>query len=122
MILLDGNSTTPEFYFLPDYPIGQDLQIITFFTLRLIDDETQKVTTYNNNFNVENDFVKYSDSSLALLGNEKYYTMTVELSSSNKIVYRDKIFKTTQSAGIKYNNNTNQFVEADSGNNDYIIL
>jgi hypothetical protein len=125
MIVINANDSTPRITILPNVYVPAFVDGISGYYLEFIDDETQTAYEFGNgqNFNISGDFFQIDiDNSNDDLKPEKYYTMRMINSSSKKIVYRDKAFVTTQSQGVKYNNNENQYVSADSGNNDYIVI
>lgn len=125
MIVVNANDSTPKITILPKINIPAFIDGVTGYELEFIDDETQEVFVFGagENFQVDGDFIEIDiDNSNEDLKPEKYYTMRMKNSSSNKVVYRDKAFVTKQSQGVKYNNNKDQYKEADTGNNDYILL
>tara|TARA_B110001452_G_scaffold266033_1_gene271922 strand:+ start:2886 stop:3263 length:378 start_codon:yes stop_codon:yes gene_type:complete len=125
MIVINANDATPTITILPNINVSAFVDGISGYFLEFIDDETQDVFTFGNgqNFEIEADFFQIDiNNSNGDLKAEKYYTMRMINSTTNLVVYRDKAFVTTQTQGIKYNNNENQFVPANSGNNDYILL
>ncbi len=74
-------------------------------------------------FDINGDFFQIDiNNSNDDLKAEKYYTLRMKRSSDDKVVYRDKAFVTNQTQAVKYNNNQDQYKEADTGNNDYILL
>ena len=123
MIVINANDATPKITILPNVYVPAFVDGISGYFLEFIDDETQDVFTFNGMFQIEGDFfeidINNSNDDLKL---EKYYTMRMINSTTKKVVYRDKAFVTDQAQGVKYNNNENQYVSADSGNNDYIVI
>jgi len=125
MIVINANDSTPRITILPNIYVSAFVDGISGYYLEFIDDETQEVFTFNSGqiFEIEGDFFATDiDNSNDDLKPEKYYTMRMKRSSDDLVVYRDKAFITAQSQGVKYNNNENQYVSADSGNNDYIVI
>ena len=112
-----------SFFFLPSEPVTLTNDALMPWYAELIDDETQEITTLNGGIKSFKDFVKVNGGSTLLnLPTEKYYTLRIKTNSADRVVYRDKIFRTTQSTGVKYDNNKDQYIKADTGNNDYILL
>lgn len=125
MIVVNANDSTPEITILPKINVPAFVDGITGYYLEFIDDETQEVFEFANGgmFNINGDFFQINiDNSNEDLKPEKYYTMRMKRSSDKKVFYRDKAFVTTQTTAVKYNNNKDQYKEADTGNNDYILL
>jgi len=125
MIVINANDATPTITILPNVYVSAFVDGISGYFLEFIDDETQDIFTFGSGqvFEIEADFFQIDiNNSNGDLKAEKYYTMRMINSTTNLVVYRDKAFVTTQTQGIKYNNNENQYVSADSGNNDYILL
>lgn len=125
MIVINANDSTPTITILPNVYVPAFVDGISGYYLEFIDDETQTAYEFGNgeNFDIDGDFFQIDiNNSNDDLKPEKYYTMRMINSSSKKIVYRDKAFVTAQSQGVKYNNNLDKYVSADSGNNDYIVI
>jgi hypothetical protein len=125
MIVIDPTDLTPPITILPNINIPAFIDGVTGYYLEFIDDETQEVFEFSNgeNFQVEGDFITTNiDNTNGDLKADKYYTLRMKNSSNKLVVYRDKAFVTDQSMGVKYNNNEKQYVSADSGNNDYIVI
>ena len=109
---------------MPNLSIAEGVTEFTNLKIELIDDETQGlITITGGDFEVDADFVKYDlTKNWDQIKIEKFYTMRVKQTSNDFVVYRDKIYKTTQVSNKKYDNNVDQYVFADSGNNDYITI
>jgi len=123
MIVLNKNLANPVIRFLPFYNIPKNATSIADLEVRLIDDETQTEYTYTTITNsVVGDFVEHTFNDTSNIIEDKYYTLRVVRTDTNKVIYRDKLFATTQTGNTKFDNNVNQYTPADSGNNDYIIL
>lgn len=123
MIVLNKNLANPVIRFLPIYDIPSGTSAISDLEVQLIDDETQTKYTYTNVTNaVSGDFVEHTFNDTSNIIEDKYYTLRVLRTDTNKVIYRDKLFATTQTGNTKFDNNVNQYTPADSGNNDYIIL
>ena len=93
--------------------------------MEFIDDETQEIFTFGNGgtFEIEGDFFQIDiNNSNGDLKAEKYYTLRMIKSTTKKVVYRDKAFVTSQNPTVKYDNNKDQYIKANTGNNDYILL
>jgi hypothetical protein len=125
MIVINANDSTPTITILPNVYVPAFVDGIGGYYLEFIDDETQTAYEFGNGdiFQIDGDFFQINiNNSNNDLKPEKYYTMRMINSTSKKIVYRDKAFVTAQNQGVKYNNNENQYVSANSGNNDYIVI
>ena len=124
MIVLNANAGSKYIYFLPNLSIAEGVTEFTNLKIELIDDETQGlITITGGDFEVDADFVKYDlTKNWDQIKIEKFYTMRVKQTSNDFVVYRDKIYKTTQVSNKKYDNNVDQYVFSDSGNNDYITI
>lgn len=126
MIVFNSNNNTDKLYILPLINISAGVDEISGYTLELVDDETKKKYDFvpdSGFWQVEGDFLTILvDNSTNILKDEKYYTMRVKRNVDQYVVYRDKLFVTKQINNVKYDNNKDQYVPADTGNNDYIIL
>lgn len=124
MYVINGNIENPSIVILPNILVAKGVTEING-KLEFIDDETQTKYEFDGLFTIDGDFfVLEIDNSIPTLKAEKYYTMRM-YDEFSKVVYRDKAFVSTQQDPInqkKYDNNEAQYVEADSGNNDYIVL
>jgi hypothetical protein len=125
MIVVNATDSTPTITILPKINVSYEVDGIGGYYLEFIDDETQEVFTFGNGdvFDINGDFFQIDiNNSNDDLKAEKYYTLRMKRSSDDKVVYRDKAFVTNQTQAVKYNNNQDQYKEADTGNNDYILL
>jgi len=133
MIVFNSNLETDYLALLPLIGIPAFVDEISGYTLELVDDETTKKQTFTSGSNgimeVQGDFLVFElvngidpITGLKKLKDEKYYTMRLTKDSNSKTYYRDKLFVTKQVYGQKYNNNKDEYVPADTGGNEYIIL
>jgi len=125
MIVVNATDNTPTITILPKINVPAFVDGIGGYYLEFIDDETQEVFIFGNGdvFEINGDFFQIDiNNSNGDLKAEKYYTMRMKRSANDYVVYRDKAFVTSQTQAVKYNNNQDQYKEADTGNNDYILL
>ena len=124
MYIINGNIENPSIVILPNILVPKGVTEING-KLEFIDDETQTKYEFNGLFTIKGDFfVLEIDNSTPTLKTEKYYTMRM-YDDLGVVVYRDKAFVSTQQDSPnqeKYDNNEGEYIEADSGNNDYIVL
>ncbi len=124
MYVINGNIENPSIVILPNILVPKGVTEING-KLEFIDDETQTKYEFDGLFTIDGDFfVLEIDNSNPTLKAEKYYTMRM-YNDLGVVVYRDKAFVSTQQDNPnqeKYDNNEGEYIEADSGNNDYIVL
>ncbi len=124
MYVINGNIENPSIVILPNILVPKGVTEING-KLEFIDDETQTKYEFDGLFTIDGDFfVLEIDNSNPTLKAEKYYTMRM-YNDLDVVVYRDKAFVSTQQDNPnqeKYDNNEGEYIEADSGNNDYIVL
>ena len=124
MYIINGNIENPSIVILPNILVPKGVTEING-KLEFIDDETQTKYEFNGLFTIKGDFfVLEIDNSTPTLKTEKYYTMRM-YDDLGVVVYRDKAFVSTQQDSPnqeKYDNNEGEYIEANSGNNDYIVL
>jgi hypothetical protein len=125
MIVVNATDNTPTITILPKIKVTYEVDGISGYYLEFIDDETQEIFTFGSGdtFEIEGDFFQIDiNNSNGDLKAEKYYTLRMINSTTKKVVYRDKAFVTSQNPTVKYDNNKDQYIKADTGNNDYILL
>lgn len=124
MYVINGNIENPSIVILPNILVPKGVTEIQG-KLEFIDDETQTKYEFDGLFTIDGDFLVLEiDNSTPTLKTEKYYTMRM-YDDLGVVVYRDKAFVSTQQDSPnqkKYDNNEGEYIEADSGNNDYIVL
>ena len=95
----------------------------TSVTIKLRDDSTNDEVSITPTSTINKNHLELS--SIFDLKEGRFYDLKVIQTSSQKIIYRDKIFCTTQSTNQSNNEhytvNKNQY-KSKSGNNDFIIL
>lgn len=133
MIVFNSNLETDYLALLPLIGIPAFVDGISGYTLELVDDETLTKQTFTSGDNgimeVVADFLVFElknsvdpITGIKKLQDEKYYTMRLIKDSNGRTYYRDKLFVTKQVYGQKYNNNKDEYVPANTGGNEYIVL
>ena len=98
--------------------VQADLNDLDGVTLFLIDESTNEVATINPTITEANGFMDLTAT--FTLVNNRFYGMKVVYDGN--LIYRDRVFVTSQTEYDKFTVNQNVYTEETSYNNDFIII
>jgi hypothetical protein len=114
-----GTSGTKTLKVIPrQYVDGQ-------ITVKLTNETTKGVVTINPTASTDHNYMSF-DAVFGTLKKDTFYVMDVCLHNTDTVIYKDKVFCTSQTINQSNNDyysiNKDQYVTDDSYNNDYILL
>lgn len=110
-ILLDSSNDQTLTFIPRSYPDNVDYSLVEEGTGRTVDKASVSTATVLGRLTLTDKFVLQED---------KFYSIDVYDSTTNELIFRDKIFVTNQDVK-SYSINNGRFIEDDSKDNSYII-